>query len=331
VEHSDEVAPVVHVRRACSDPASESACGESLPSSHDAAITGVLEPGGYTVFADARERESAGRYTLSLETLPPAGSGAPGDGCGDAMPLSGAGGTTTGDTFAARDDLSASCGGAGAADVVYRLDVPRRSRLQASLQAEEAPHVLVAWRRCGDRSAEVACGPGLDEVLGPGTYFVGVDGATRDALGRFALVWTLQDLAPQVAACASAPLLVENHATGGTTAGAGDRFTTSCSDRAFVGSGPDRVFRVQLAARGRVKLELTAAGFDALLSLRKSCGDASGVSGGVQLACSAEVDRARATTLVTTLDAGSYWVVVDGQSPNDQGAFTLRYSVTAAR
>jgi hypothetical protein len=331
IEHSDDVAPVVHLRRACSDPESETACGESRAGTNDAAMTGVLDEGGYTVFADARERDSAGRYTLSLETAPPAGSGIPGDACGDAIPLGGSGGTVAGDTFPARDDVSGSCGGGGAADVVYRLDVPRRSRLQASLQGEEGPHVLVAWRRCGDRASELACGPTLDEVLGPGTYFVGVDGATRDALGRFAMGWTVQDLAAQSTACASAPLLVAGRTAAGTTAGAGDRFATACGAHDGAADGPDRVFRFALAARAKVKLELVAPTFDAFLALRRSCGDAAGNTGGVQLACSAAADRARTTQLEGTLERGTYWVVVDGQSPNDEGAFTLKYSVLGAR
>jgi hypothetical protein len=331
IEHSDEVAPVVHVRRACGDPESEVACGESRPGTNDAALTGVFDPGAYTAFADARERDSAGRYTLSLETAPATGSGTAGDACGDAIPLAGSGGTVPGDTFPARDDLSASCGGSGAADVVYRLDVPRRSRFQASLRAEEAPHVLVAWRRCGDRTAELACGPALDQVLAPGTYFVGVDGAIPDALGRYALEWTLQDLAAQSTACTGAPLLVDRRAVTGTTIGAGDRFATSCgvNDRAV--DGPDRVFRFALASRAKVKLELTATTFDAFLALRQSCKDAAGNTGGAQLACRAETDRTRTTDLEATLERGSYWVVVDGQSPNDQGAFSLRYSILGAR
>jgi hypothetical protein len=331
IEHSDEVAPVVHVRRACGDPESEVACGESRPGTNDAAVTGVFDPGAYTAFADARERDSAGRYTLSLETVPTTGSGTAGDACGDAIPLTGSGGTAPGDTFLARDDLSGSCGGSGAADVVYRLDVTRRSRFQASLRAEEAPHVLVAWRRCGDRTSELACGPALDEVLAPGTYFVGVDGATADALGRYALEWTVQDLAAQSTACASAPVMVDRRPVTGTTSGAGDRFATSCGVRDGAADGPDRVFRFALASRAKVKLELTATTFDAFLALRRSCGDAAGNTGGAQLACSAEADRARTTDLEATLESGSYWVVVDGQSPNDQGVFTLRYSILGAK
>jgi hypothetical protein len=326
LERSDDVSPVLHVRHACSDPQSEAACGEA-PRSKDAAITGVLDPGAYTVFADGREREASGRYTLSLETAPLAGGGVTGDGCGDAAPLLGAGATTGGDTFAARDDVSGSCGGAGAADVVYRVDVPRRSRLRASLDAEEASHLLVAWRRCGDRSAEVACGRSLDEVLAPGTYFVGVDGVSPDAVGRFAMAWSLQDLAAQSAACAVAPPLVERRRVSATTQGAADRFSATCAGRDATASGPDRVFRFTLASRAHVAVTVTAPTFDAAVALRKTCGD-DGAGAAAELASRCEADSGHEVQVERTLEPGTYWVVVDGQTPNDQGAFTLDYSVS---
>src|SRR5580704_17032783 len=49
LEHSDEVAPVVHVRRACADEQSELSCGEGGAGAGDAAVTGLFEPGTYTV------------------------------------------------------------------------------------------------------------------------------------------------------------------------------------------------------------------------------------------------------------------------------------------
>src|SRR5262249_35272765 len=82
VEHSADVAPIVHLRRSCADDQSEVACGEAGATAGDAAVTGVFEPGAYTVFADARERDAAGRYSLLLETAPPVGTGLTGDGCG---------------------------------------------------------------------------------------------------------------------------------------------------------------------------------------------------------------------------------------------------------
>ncbi len=152
------------------------ACGESGAAAGDATVTGIWDAGAYWVFADGHERDSTGRYTLLLETSTPAGAGTRADDCGDASPLAaGAAGNIGGDTFDARDDVAGSCGGAGAPDVVYRLEVAKRSRFVASLEDEEAPHVIVLWRRCGERSAEAACGRSVDEVLAPGAYFVGVD------------------------------------------------------------------------------------------------------------------------------------------------------------
>jgi hypothetical protein len=328
VEHSDDMAPVVHVRRACAEPASESACSEAANSGGDAVVTGVFERGGYTVFADAREANSSGSYSLQLEVEPPDGTGVVGDSCGDAQPFPvGTGAAIAGDTFAARDDVAGSCGGAGAADVVYRVDVLRRSRLFAQLQSEEAPHLLLAWRRCAERAYEVSCGRALDEVLAPGTYFVAVDGASPEAVGRFNIAWTLQDLSAQGAACASAPVLVPGRPTTATTVGAADTFAASCAGGDTASTGADRVYRFALAARTTVRLALNAAGFNAALALRKACADPLGAADIAEIGCESESDARRRTVIERTLEAGSYWAVVDGQSPAEKGTFTLEYRV----
>ncbi len=331
VEHSEEMAPIVHVRRACADEQSEVACGESGGAAGDAAVTGVLDAGSFTVLADARERDSAGRYTLLLETAPLAGSGVRGDGCGDAAPLgagpAGTAGSLPGDTFAARDDVAGSCGGAGAPDVIYRFEVPRRSRFVASLDGEEAPHVLVVWRRCAERSAEVSCGRAVDEILAPGTYYVAVDGAAADSFGRFTLGWALRDLTGQGAACTAAPTLVDGRTLGATSLGAADKFVTSCGAADASQSGPDRVFKILLASRATVRVEVTATNFDAAVALRKACADGTGSIGEVELGCESDADAAHRTSLERSLEAGTYWVVVDGQSPNDRGPFTVEYKV----
>ncbi len=330
VEHSDDMTPVVHVRRACTDPQSELACAEPLGagSGGEAAVTGIFDAGHYTVFADARDEDAAGAYTLQLELAPPAGSGASGEGCGDAIPLAaGMGLTTAGDTFAARDDLSGSCGGAGAADVVYRLDVPRRSRFVAALQAEEAPHVLALSHHCGDHASEVACARAVDEVLSPGTYYLVVDGASPDAIGRFTLAWSLQDVTAQMAACKTAPTLVERRTLSATTAGAADKFSASCAGGDTSTTGPDRVFRFALASRATVRVTLAQTTFDGALVLRKACTDGAAAGDVAELACETASEARRPASIERTLEPGTYWVVVDGQSPTDQGSFSLDYRV----
>jgi hypothetical protein len=73
-----------------------------------------------------------------------------------------------------------------------------------------------------------------------------------------------------------------------------------------------------------VRVTVTAPGFDAAIALRKVCPDGS-ASGDVELACEADADSGHRTSIERTLDAGTYWIVVDGQSPNDQGPFTVEY------
>jgi hypothetical protein len=326
VEHSDEMAPVVHVRRACADDRSEVACGDTGAGPGDATAVGVFDAGRYSVFADARESGSAGAYTLSLETSLPGGAGTTLDGCGDAAPLGqDTAGKLSGDTFTAHDDVAGSCGGQGAADVVYRLDVQRRARFGATLESEEGSHVLVLWHRCGDRSSEIACGRTVDEVLAPGAYFVAVDGMTPDALGRFTVQWALRDVTGQAGACSGAPLLAPGRPVDSTTIGQSDKFASSCAANDAAGGAGDRVFRFVLAARAHVRIVVTAPTFEATVALRKVCGDAPGAPSG-ELACESGADGARKTMIERTLDAGTYWVVVDGQSAGDQGAFTIEYS-----
>jgi hypothetical protein len=233
----------------------------------------------------------------------------------------------TGDTFAARDDVSGTCGGAGAPDVIYRVEVARRSRFVASLDGEEAPHVLVLWRRCADRAAEVTCGRAVDEILAPGTYYVAVDGASAEAFGRFTLGWALRDLTGQGAACGAAPALIDGRALGATTVGATDKFVTSCGAADASQSGPDRVFKIVLPARATVRVDVTATSFDAAVALRKACADGSGSTGDAELGCESDADAAHRTSIERSLEAGTYWVVVDGQSPNDRGPFTVEYRV----
>jgi hypothetical protein len=324
VEHSDDVVPVVHIRRACADPQSEVACADSGAAAGDATITGIFDAGTYAVFADAHEHNAEGRYSLLLQTAPLAGSGSHTQVCGDA-PLLGAGpgGTVEGDTFSTRDDVSGSCGGAGAPDVVYRLEVAKWSLLVASLEAEEAKHLLIFGDRCGDKSEEKACGRSVREVVAPGTHFLAVDGASPEAFGRYTLRWFLRDLSGQRAACAAAPTLTPGRTVSGTTAGSGDWFATPCGAGDPGASGPERVFKLGLERRANIRLSLSAS-FDAVIALRKACAEP--LSGPApELACESDSDSSHRTTLTRTLEAGTYWVVVDGQSPDDQGPFTLDY------
>lgn len=323
-EHSADFTPALHLRKQCAAPHTEVACSNSGVKDDDATYTGLLEAGSYTLFADSSDKDARGRYTLEAEIAPRGGSGVRGDSCADATMLSSSEKKVQGDTFHARDDMSSTCGGRGAPDVMYRFDLARRSRVTARFPSQEGNHVFVLTRNCADRTAELACGSIVDEMLAPGVYYLGVDGAASDAFGRFTFDFLARDVSAQEGACRAPPTLVDGQTTRGSTTGAGDRFTTSCAGRADAQASADKVYKLVLAGRTRVRLVLTTPTWDGVLALRKSCMDTSDARA-AERACNNDFQDERHARIETTLDAGTYWVVVDGHQARNEGAYTLEY------
>jgi hypothetical protein len=329
-EHSADFSPVVHLRKQCGDEHSEVACAESALKPDEATWSGVLEPASYVLFADSSDKDARGRYTLETELAPEAGSGVRGDACGDATTLPLVAKGIEGDTFLARDDVAGKCGGQGAPDVLYRFELTRRSRVTAQLPKQEGNHVFVLTRSCTDRASELACGPVIDEVLAPGLYYLAVDGATAGELGRFSFDFHARDVSGQENACKSTPTLVLGKTIAGTTAGAGDRFTVSCAGRDDAQASSDRIYKVVLAERSRIRLALSTPAWDGVLAIRKSCMDppvSLGAGANNEAACNNDFQDAHHSKVEATLDAGTYWVVVDGHAGKNEGAFTLEYTL----
>jgi hypothetical protein len=137
----------------------------------------------------------------------------------------------------------------------------------------------------------------------------------------------MQDLTAQSAACLVASTLIDGRTLAGTTTGARDKFAASCAGSDGAASGPDRVYKIVVPRRARVHVALTASSFDAAIALRKSCADAPGGPKAIELACETDADHGQRMSIDRVLEAGIYWVVVDGQTPNDQGAFALEYRI----
>jgi hypothetical protein len=203
------------------------------------------------------------------------------------------------------------------------VELARRSRFSAELRAEEAPHVFILSRSCTDHSSELACGRSVDEVLPAGTYFLAVDGEAADAFGAFAFDWSVRDTGAQEAGCRSAELLRDGATVAGTTAGASNKFSPGCAGQ---GDSGDRVYRIALSAKARIRLVLATPHFTGVLALRASCLDAA-TTRGTELACNSGAEDAHHAHLETNLDPGTYYVVVDGKGRDGEGAFTLQYHV----
>ena len=334
---STDFQPNVFVRKTCTDEHSEVACfdeSSGMQSNQQAVFVGVLDPQSYSVFADSSQDNADGAFTLQAELAPESGTGGTGDACADAIPLT-TSTTASGDTFDVKDDISGRCTAAGAPDVVYRIDLAHRSRIRARFANEEGKndhqrgHVLVLQKTCADKSTELGCAETLDEVLQPGTYFLTVDGATANSFGKFDLEYNVQDVSAQETACKTAPTLVSGQTVTGSTKGAPNHFETSCGGDARYGAAGDKVFRIVLTQRSSVTLLLNTPQFDGVLALRKTCLDPTGASGphAAEISCNNDSDDAQHSRISTTLDPGTYFVVVDGFRTTE-GTFTLTYTAT---
>lgn len=329
-EHAD-FPKVVHVRKRCAEADSEVGCATDSVESEDAAFTGVLEAGQYAVFADSSTNEQSGHFTLRAEVGPEQGSGTSGESCPDATPITGIQNVTIdGDTFAAHDDVTAKCGGPGGADVVYRFDVAKRSRVRVRMLGEEGSHVFALARSCTEAQAQVACGATVEEVVQPGTYYLLVDAKNASSFGKFRFELRVGEVGPQEAACRAPQELRPNTTVQGTTIGAGDKFTTTCGGPVQGQSSPDRMYKIVVAARSRVKLELSTPTWDGVLALRRSCLDTAATGRGNTnvVECNNDSNDEHHAKVEKVVEPGTYFVHVDGHQSGNQGPFSLLYTST---
>jgi hypothetical protein len=311
--------PVVHVRSSCGDEDAEVACTDSGLAPGEVSLATVLESGSYWVFVDSPLEQQSGPFTLQAETAPEAGGGARGDTCGDAEALGQMNGQVEADTFYARDDMHVSCAAAGAADVVYRVDLGRRSRLTATVTSGESRQVLALQSSCAARATELACGSSIDAVLQPGTYFLVVDGGDEQSFGRSRLSWRIEDLTGGESACKAAAVLPLGREVTGSTLGGADRFSASCTGFSDPQSSADRVYKFNITRRSDVVAVLTTGSFLGLLSFRKACADPTS-----EATCSMGYGPAMRVVANRVLEPGTWYVIVDGRGAKNEGDFSLR-------
>jgi hypothetical protein len=227
-----------------------------------------------------------------------------------------------GDTFDARDDVLTGCGSAGAADVMFRVDLLRKARFSARIRKEEGKHQIAVQSTCGVIGTELECGNAVDRVLPPGSYWVVVESAAKETFGRFELGYSIQDVAAAEGACSGAVVLTPGRSTTGSISGAGNRFTSSCAGPADLQAGPDRVHKFTLAKRAKVGLQLRADAFQPVMSIRQNCLESSG-----EMGCQVGSGGGRPVEIERVLEPGTYFVVVDGKDVDSAGDYTLDLKV----
>lgn len=321
----------LYLRADCEEPQSELVCNDDHVDPQHAVVTHVVDEGSRFLFSDGfsgRDQPSAGNFSLTAELEPATGSGIAGDGCADAREAP-VGQPAQVDTFAARDDMAGSCGGEGAPDAVFRVDVQRRSRLRAHVHASEFAGVMYLRHRCDAPDSEAACveipraAPRdrmatLDAVVERGAHYLVVDGTGEHAFGEAGLELELAELGKIERDCKTAPVLQSGRPTSGTTADQDDTFQAGCAQ---VEGGRDRVYRLRVRRRSKVTLQLTSD-YDGVLHLRGDC-----VERPSELACNDDHGDNRHSRIERALDRGQYYVIVDGFRSDQSGEFTLETSI----
>lgn len=316
----------IYVRRQCADPSTEIACNDDYRDTRHSLLTTTVDAGRYYVYADGYASGSNGDYSLLAELGPASGGPAvTADSC--ASPGAHvAGQDLIADTFAASDDLAGSCGGQGAPDVVYRIDLRSRTRLRASFLDMEFAPVVYLQSACGTAGSELFCvdataGQPVDQIVPAGTYFLVVDGQQPDAFGHAQISLQLDDLGALEQACRSAPMIRPGRQITGDTTGSTDRFQATCAGGA---QSPDLIYRLQLRRTQRVRISSEQTDFDGAIYVRGDCTDATS-----EQACNDDAGDNRHSMIDTVLPQGTYYVFVDGYASGNQGHFTLDVDVSA--
>jgi len=268
-----------------------------------------------------------------------------------------------GDTSAAASgaDHIATCNvSMDGADDVYRIHLDKPSVVTIRLETEEDwDAVMVLRDDCDAVGAEIACADDPEEIvalLEPGDYFIIVD-AWNDDAGPYTLTWEIEDpicipgergcLGNLVAVCAEdgsgwipiaecdglcdedgavcvagndtcdeAEELEDGVAAEGSTVGVGDEYDTGCSDETAI-SG-DLVYSFTLEERTGVKLTLTSDEGLMSVAVRSACRAPDS-----EMFCDFTAADPDLPSITTILDAGTYYVLVDGLGV--EGEFELLY------
>lgn len=239
-------------------------------------------------------------------------------------------GTTTG----MGSHYSSTCGGVSTADAVFQFTVSAGggNRTIAIDTRGSAYNTVLELRNgsfnnitCNDDVSDMGytSQSRIERTLSPGTYYVVVDG--QGASGNYRL--NFRDLGSfanrgaetQATAVSLGSLGTSSLQAVGTTTGMANDYNTSCGSSGV----PDAVFSFTLATSKPVEIHTVGSNFDTVLSLRNSAF--------TEITCNAdspfgaiENDLAR---ISTTLAAGTYYVVLDGQSDEvengSQGEYVL--------
>jgi hypothetical protein len=313
--------PVVSLRRAaCARPEDEIACGSGAEAR---AFGRALAPGAYDIGVSASApTETRVELVVSPLTTPP-----PDERC-DTAPRLEPNRALSISLQGHTDDLEFECSDKGAIDASYDLELDVASDLLLVLRLSSGDIGAVALARATCELPALAC---AKEGSGPvraaarnvqaGSYRAVVESRSGTPVQLTALVRPAlpPTIVPFADTCATAPTIDERGGFfQGITANAQPDYSASCDSAGSGPGAPDQMLKLVLTAQRRVFFDMQGSTYFTLLDVRK--GDAC-PGAEIPQGCSAGYVAQR-SFLDLTLDAGVYWVQVDGFS-GDQGTWFL--------
>ncbi|MDI7267887.1 MAG: hypothetical protein QME96_07825, partial [Myxococcota bacterium] len=260
------------------------------------------------------------------------------DACGGTIPDISGGGTFVGSTCAANNDYTASCGATAASpDVVFSLTLAGAADVTLDTVGSDYDAVLhvrsgatcpgATETACDDNSAGGT--PGQARImrrLAAGTYWVIVDGAGAGSRGSFTLNVTVTATpTPPNDTCAGAIDITAGGVFSGSTATAtDDHMYAGCPFSAT--GGRDVWYTFTIESRQVIYLDTVDGNrWDTVLQIRQgSCPSPATAVVCADDQCGSYSGGLR-SQIVRVLDAGTYYVVVDGYSSTSAGNFALRF------
>lgn len=180
---------VLYLQSRCGQASTEQAC--AVLDRPDQELVAALSPGNYFLVVDGKNESGfgSGELVLEMDDLREL------DRVCRRAPRLTPGRVVRGDTSSSRSRFQATCAGrARSNEMVYRVVLPRRSRVRITAE-QEYDGALYLRSDCADAATEVACNDDSDDnrhstleaTLDRGTYYLFVDGFGAQSNGAFTL------------------------------------------------------------------------------------------------------------------------------------------------
>jgi hypothetical protein len=264
------------------------------------------------------------------------GVGPTNDDCAGALPDVSSGGTFVGSTCAARNDFNYVCGGttAGSSDVIFRLSLPGDRNVVIDTVGTAFDAMLFIRHagacpgttadRCDDNTAGGT--PGQARItwngMPAGDYWVILDGAGAGNRGAYVLNVSVSAAPPPANdVCTGAINITGNGTYAGSTGSATDTVAPSCTTGT---GGRDVWYRFTLTGRRLVYVDVADGNaWDSVIDIRTGTCAAS-----TSVACNNDACGGVRSQWHGFLNAGTYYVVVDGASAAATGSFNLFFQTS---